>query len=92
MWCGEEAVECGLVDGVGGFVEAVALATARCGLKRDEFRVVEYGSSIDQWEEILTQMMGGVRAGLFGGLFREVSDLLSMEDGVMALSSERVNF
>ncbi len=92
VWSGQEAVECGLVDDIGGFKSALGLVIDRCGLSDSKVEIVEMSSELDEWEIIMEQLMGGARVSLFGREVEQIRRILKEEDGSMMNMFERVCF
>lgn len=92
VWSGEEATECGLAEDIGGFRKAISLAAERCSLGSGDFQIVEYGGELDEWEAMINELFGGVKVDFASELFGELREVITMKDGVVALSAERVKF
>lgn len=60
VWCGADAEEIGLVDGLGTLSDAIALAADRAGVS-DDYRVVEIAPEEDALMAMLSSLMAKVK-------------------------------
>jgi protease-4 len=79
VWTGEQALQRGLIDGVGGFDDAVALLKERAGIPAgQEVKFVHYPRKPGPFEALLSGDLAGVTQMLVrelgGGVVREVRD------------------
>lgn len=85
VWTGEQALERGLVDQLGGYDEAIAAAAARAGLEDGEYTVELFEKPLTEFEQFLENLgleteaqalertvfgAGLLGDGVFGGLIR----------------------
>jgi len=65
VWSGIEAKERGLVDVLGGFDEAIAIAAKKADLKEDEYELKFYPKYEDFFDRFLKQLQVSIQASLF---------------------------
>ncbi len=61
VWSGEDALEIGLADGIGGLKDAIALAADRAGVAED-FRVTEILPEMDSFTALMQQFSAKISA------------------------------
>lgn len=91
VWCGSDAAQIGLVDGMGTLSDAIALAADRAGVA-DDYRVVEIAPEEDALMAMLSSLMAKVKAPTktptteLQEVFTEYNHLLQMlsTEGVQA--------
>ncbi len=89
VWTGADAVGIGLVDGIGGIADAIAIAADRAGVAED-FRIWEVGDDYSSIAALLSGFSASVRKSVMidelGGAFEQYNALKSMleETGVQA--------
>jgi len=62
VWSGEDALELGLIDVLGGLEDAIEIAAEMAGL--EEYRIKELPKQKDAFEEILAELTGAVRLSM----------------------------
>jgi protease-4 len=62
VWSGEDALELGLIDVLGGLEDAIEIAAEMAGL--EEYRIKELPKQKDPFEEILAELTGAVRLSM----------------------------
>ncbi len=87
VWCGEQSVECGLTDGIGGIREAVTIAIDRCDMGEQMVQLVEYGGESDLFLGSITNYIMGESS-----LLNDLKSLVKTSNRVMALTPQRVVF
>ncbi len=89
VWTGADALGIGLVDGLGGLADALAIAADRAGIA-DDFRIWEVGDDYSSIAALLGGFSASIRKSVMmdelGGVFVQYSALKSMleETGVQA--------
>jgi len=63
VWTGENALEIGLVDKIGGLEDAIAIAVEKAGL--DRYRIVSLPKQKEPFEKIMEGLGAGVKINLF---------------------------
>jgi len=88
VWSGEDAMEIGLVDVLGGVEDAISIAAGMA--KVENYRVVEYPSQKDPMEQIIADITGKGeeallkhRLGHYYEYVKDVEELMNMQ-GVQA--------
>ena len=56
VWTGQDAMEKGLVDGIGNLQDAIEMAAGMANL--DEFDMIEYPEPIDPFEQFIAEFTG----------------------------------
>lgn len=97
IWSGEDAVEIGLVDQVGGFKSALNFAASRCGLGDEPFEFVEYSAYDSEWSAMMASLFGAtaeVVTKLYSGsaldLERLFGRFISAKEGIIAHEPMRI--
>lgn len=92
VWTGQDAMDIGLVDGMGNLQDAVAIAADLAGINGPE--LVELPEAVDPFEQFIEDFAGvqaavaiAVAAGLDGDL---VAPLLEVESLVHAVPQDRI--
>ncbi len=89
VWTGADALGIGLVDGLGGIADAIAIAADRAGVASD-FRIWEVGDDMSSLSALLSGFSASVRKSVMmdelGGAFVHYNALKNMleETGVQA--------
>lgn len=88
VWTGNQALENGLVDVLGGLDEAIKIAAAKAGVA-DDYRVVYYPEMKSWFERFISQISNDVQAyyqqkklGSFYPIYKQIEDLNKYE-GIM---------
>lgn len=88
VWSGEDALQIGLVDKLGGIEDAIAIAARMAEV--ENYRVVEYPAKKDKMQQIMEDLTGKGeeaflqhRLGHYYEYVKDVEDLMKME-GVQA--------
>ncbi|MBQ8367208.1 MAG: signal peptide peptidase SppA [Alistipes sp.] len=93
VWSGTEALECGLVDALGGFNEAIGKAIELADLKGD-YALYEFRAPLTPFEEWLDSMgmlyakSWGIDYNIYGDAIREVLEenpIIMKNSGIQAL-------
>jgi protease-4 len=89
VWTGEDALEIGLVDGIGGLVDAIAIAADRAGIV-DDFSIEEVSGEYSGLDALLSGLSASIRRSVMqdelGDAFIHYEQLREMLDaeGVQA--------
>lgn len=75
VWSGDQALANGLIDGLGSFNDAVALAAKSAGIE-DDYAVAYYPEEKPFIEEVLEKMSAKIQVSLFGETLNPVTDQL----------------
>ena len=88
VWSGEDALEIGLVDKLGGIGDAIEIAARMAEV--ENYRVVEFPAQKDQMQQLMEQITGQGeevflkhRLGQYYHYVKDVEELMQME-GVQA--------
>ncbi len=88
VWSGEDALEIGLVDKLGGIEDAIACAARMAEV--EDYRVLEYPEQKDPFQQFMEELSGKgadalleYRLGEYAKYVKDVEDLMKME-GVQA--------
>lgn len=90
IWGGEDALDRGLVDGIGGISKALSIAIERCGLSTDKVEIVEYGG--EQYEEWLPAALLYAKSAIIGEKLMKIMEPMSLESGVVMRLPTKVEF
>lgn len=81
VWSGTDALEIGLIDGIGGLIDAIALAADRVGVA-DDFRIYEIKSDPTPFEALFAGVSARIRNSVLrdemGRAFTEYESLRNM--------------
>ncbi len=61
VWTGKQAQANGLVDVIGGFEDALAIAAKKAGLDEDGFAIAAYPETKKPWEKFVSEYIGEVK-------------------------------
>ena len=83
VWSGEDALNIGLVDELGGLREAIAYAAAKAGVNANA--IIELPEMLDPLEEFINDISGksedAVLSRLLGSRFRNYQDIRQLSNG-----------
>ncbi|MDR1756314.1 MAG: signal peptide peptidase SppA [Culturomica sp.] len=89
VWTGEQAVQAGLVDVLGGLEEAVKIAAEKAGL--ENYRITEYPTEKDFFMELVSGFSASVKTNLlkkelggYYGVYSQWQEWQNMPQGMMA--------
>lgn len=89
VWTGKDALEVGLVDVLGGMEDALQIAARKAGL--DNYRIVEYPTEKDFFQEFLNSFSTSIKTnilknelGSYYETFRQLQNTLITPEGLTA--------
>lgn len=89
VWTGEQALQVGLVDVLGGLDEAIRIAAEKAGLEK--YSLSEYPVEKNPFEELFSGLSASVRAkilnaelGEYYGTFRDLKEMMNAQQGLVA--------
>ncbi len=89
VWTGEQALQVGLVDVLGGLDEAIRIAAEKAGLEK--YSLSEYPVEKNPFEELFSGLSASVRAkilnaelGEYYDTFRDLKEMMNAQQGLVA--------
>lgn len=89
VWTGEQALQVGLVDVLGGLDEAIRIAAEKVGLEK--YSLAEYPVEKSPFEELFSGLSASVRAkilnaelGEYYDTFRDLKEMMNAQQGLVA--------
>lgn len=89
VWTGEQALQVGLVDVLGGLDEAIRIAAGKAGLEK--YSLSEYPVEKSPFEELFSGLSASVRANILNaelgdyyGTFRDLKEMMNTQQGLVA--------
>lgn len=89
VWTGEQALQVGLVDVLGGLDEAIRIAAGKAGLEK--YSLSEYPVEKSPFEELFSGLSASVKAkilnaelGDYYGTFRDLKEMMNTQQGLVA--------